>query len=386
MRRNANLVAAAFSLTALSYGLARFAYGLQLPYIRDDLVLDASAAGWIGGGAFAAYCVGISVALVFEVPMGERRVAGLAGLTATLGMGLVSVSETPWQLGLAIALAGLSTGLTSPPLAVAVAKGVDEGNRPRANGVINSGTAVGIVASGVAVLAFPGWWRELYAVFALIGAVVTVWLWFAMPTTTATKASAYGTWSIKHLFREGAGRLCISAFLAGSASTAIWTFGANLMRDELGFSDRSIAWAWIALGIGGSVGAATGLLTDYFGLRFAHRLSVSCMALSLVGLVGATVLPLAGFAVMGLFGVAYIVATGTFMMWGIVLYEDRPALGLGIPFLALALGQTAGAPLFGAVLDHAGSATALISFAAIMGSAALWSAAPGREGTETRSD
>jgi hypothetical protein len=49
--------------TALSYGLARFAYGLQLPHIRDDLALTAAAAGWIGGGAFAAYCVGIAVAL-----------------------------------------------------------------------------------------------------------------------------------------------------------------------------------------------------------------------------------------------------------------------------------------------------------------------------------
>ncbi|KXG87329.1 MFS transporter [Agrobacterium bohemicum] len=386
MRGHANFLAAAFSLTALSYGLARFAYGLQLPYIRDDLVLNAAAAGWIGGGAFAAYCVGIAIALVFEMPMGERRIAGLAGLTATLGMGLVSISQTVWQLGLAVALAGLSTGLTSPPLAVAVSGSLDEGNRPRANGVINSGTAAGIILSGVAVLAFPGGWRELYTVFATIGAVVTVWLWFAMPTTTATKANAYGTWSIKHMVRKGAGRLCISAFLAGSASTAVWTFGANLMRDELGFSDSSIAWAWIALGMGGSVGAATGLLTDYLGIRFAHRLSVSCMALSLLGLVGATVFTPIGFPVMGLFGVAYIVATGTLLMWGIVLYADRPALGLGIPFLVLALGQTAGAPLFGAVLDYAGSATALISFAAIMASAALWSAAPGRAGTETRSE
>ncbi|TCQ97303.1 MFS transporter [Neorhizobium sp. JUb45] len=378
-----NFVASAFCLTALSYGLARFAYGLLLPYIRDDLDLTAAAAGWIGGGAFAAYCLGIAVALLFEVPMGERRVAGLAGLAATLGMFLVSSSQTTWQLGLAIAVAGLSTGLTSPPLAVAVAKGFDQGNRPRANGVINSGTAAGIVVSGVAVLAFPGGWRELYAVFAVLGAVVTVWLWFVMPTTPAIKANVYDQWSINYVFRTGAGRLCTSAFLAGSASTAIWTFGANFMRDEVGFSDRSIALAWIALGIGGSAGAATGLLTDYLGIRFAHRLSVSCMALILVSLVGATVYPPAGFAIMGLFGAAYIVATGTFLMWGIALYEDRPALGLGIPFLILALGQTAGAPLFGAVLDYAGSATALISFAIIMGGAALWSASPGKGGPET---
>ncbi|KTC39843.1 hypothetical protein AO269_17790 [Pseudomonas putida] len=57
MKRGLNLVAAAFALTALSYGLARFAYGLLLPQIRAELALDATAAGWIGSGAFAAYCV-----------------------------------------------------------------------------------------------------------------------------------------------------------------------------------------------------------------------------------------------------------------------------------------------------------------------------------------
>jgi hypothetical protein len=38
----------------------------------------------------------------------------------------------------------------------------------------------------------------------------------------------------------------------------------------------------------------------------------------------------------------------------------------------VALGQTAGAPLFGTVWDAAGSGMALLSFAAIMGSAAIW--------------
>jgi hypothetical protein len=38
VNRNLNLVAAAFALTALSYGLARFAYGLLLPQTQDGSV------------------------------------------------------------------------------------------------------------------------------------------------------------------------------------------------------------------------------------------------------------------------------------------------------------------------------------------------------------
>lgn len=49
-------------LAALLYGLARFAYGLFLPQIREELSLGMVAAGWVAGSAFAAYCQGIILA------------------------------------------------------------------------------------------------------------------------------------------------------------------------------------------------------------------------------------------------------------------------------------------------------------------------------------
>ena len=61
------------------------------------------------------------------------------------------------------------------------------------------------------------------------------------------------------------------------------------------------------------------------------------------------------FGVMGLFCVAYIVSSGAFLLWGIALFSDRPDFGLGLPFLMVALGQTAGAPVFGTVWDAAGA-------------------------------
>lgn len=370
MNGRGNLVAVAFALTALTYGLARFAYGLLISDIREDLSLSSTGAGWIGGSAFAAYCFGIVFAFVAGAQLGERRIAVLAGLTATCGLALVAVASSGWSLGLAIALAGLSTGLTSPPLAAAVGRCLDDTAQPKANGAINAGTAAGIVFSGVAVMAFAGGWRELYALFATIGATVTVWLWFAMPAVARERAS--GNLSFKHLTRKGVGGLCAGAFLMGAASTAIWTFGANIMRDDLGFADGRIALAWSVLGAAGTVGAGTGILTVRFGIGPVHRLAVFVMALALIGLAGASLAPTIAFAVMGLFGVAYIVSSGAFLLWGIALFPDRPDFGLGLPFLMIALGQTAGAPLFGSVWDLAGSATALLAFATIMGSAAIW--------------
>lgn len=363
MNKNSNLVAAAFALTALSYGLARFAYGLLLPQIREELALGVIAAGWIGGSAFAAYCVGIVLAFYSNGTLSPRTLASLAGLAATLGMALVAVAGSGWTLGIGIALAGLSTGLTSPPLASAVARQFADPHRPRANATINAGTAAGIVLSGMAALLAAGAWRELYGLFALMGAAVTLWLWFAIPA--GTQDSGNQGFSLAILKRAGLLTLCVSAFMMGVSSTAIWTFAANLLRGESGFTDAGIAWAWIVLGIAGISGAFTGRLIRRHGTGRVHRISILGMAIGIAGLAAASVSGVYGLAAMGLFGAAYIVATGAYLIQGIELLADRPDLGLGIPFLVLALGQTVGTPLFGAMLTAFGSTAALVAFATL---------------------
>lgn len=362
MKRGINLVAAAFALTALSYGLARFAYGLLLPQIREDLSLEVTAAGWIGGSAFVAYCLGIVFTFLVSGTLTPRAIALLAGLAATCGMALVALAGSAWTLGVGIALAGLSTGLTSPPLASAVARQFNHEDRPKANGTINAGTAAGIVFSGMAALIAAGAWRELYGLFALIGVGVSVWLWFAVPAGRDGEGSQGFSFSV--LKRPGLFALCASAFLMGLSSTAIWTFGADILRGEFGFTDGHIAWAWIALGAAGVSGSLTGLLTNRFGTRRVQGLALFAMAAGTIGLAAASFSTAYGFAAMSLFGATYIVSSGTYLIQGIKLLPDRPDLGLGVPFLVLALGQSVGTPLFGAALAGAGPLSALAAFAA----------------------
>lgn len=361
MRRGLNLVAAAFALTALSYGLARFAYGLLLPQIRAELSLDATAAGWIGSGAFAAYCVGIVLTFVCGGRLTPRALAAFAGLAATAGMACIMVASTGWVLGAGVALAGLSTGLTSPPLASAVAAHIVTDGRARANAVINAGTAVGIVFSGMAAALTFGAWRELYGLFALIGAAVTLWLWCAVPKARSNEATA-GI-SLDLLRRPGVATLCFSAFAMGLSSTAIWTFGADILRGAFGVSDTGIAWAWIALGTAGASGAATGVLIDRFGTARMHAGALSAIVVAILTLAASGFNAAFGFVAMSLFGAAYIMSSGTYLIQGIALLPDRPDLGLGFPFLCLALGQTAGAPLFGAAMGIMGVTGALFTFA-----------------------
>lgn len=362
MKRGLNLVAAAFALTAVSYGLARFAYGLLLPQIRTELSLNATAAGWIGSSAFAAYCAGIVFTFVCNDKLTPRTLAVLAGAAATLGMACIVVASSGWMLGAGVALAGLSTGLTSPPLASAVAAHFNDGCRARANAAINAGTAAGIVFSGAAAVLTTGAWRELYALFALIGAAITVWLWFALPAGPLHETSS--GFPLKTLRRPGLAMLCTSAFAMGLSSTAIWTFGADSLRGEFGFTDTGIAWAWIALGVAGISGSLTGVLIDRYGMATIHRLSLLVIALAILTLAATGFSAAYGYAAMSVFGAAYIVSSGTYLIQGIRLLPDRPDLGLGVPFLCLALGQTAGAPVFGAMMGTAGTTQTLFAFAA----------------------
>ena len=363
VKHNVNLLAAAFALTAVSYGLARFAFGLLLPEIRTELSLDIATTGWIGSSAFVAYCIGVSITFMLNRACSPRAIALAAGLASTIGMVTITLSSSGWMLGTGVALAGLSTGLTSPPLATAVSLRFDDAHRPKANAIINAGTAAGIVFSGLASLIAFGGWRELYILFSAISCAVTVWVLYAVPTEQNRTTSEPASFAM--FKRPGMLALCTGSFLMGLSSTAIWTFGGSLLRDEFDFMQSDIAWIWVALGLAGVTGAMTGRFVQRFGPVRVHWISLVGMAAGIMGLSCTSISVASAFISVALFGASYIVSSGAFLIQGIRLLPDRPDLGLGIPFLILASGQSAGSPLFGALLAHWGVGVALAVFAGV---------------------
>jgi predicted MFS family arabinose efflux permease len=363
VKHNVNLLAAAFALTAVSYGLARFAFGLLLPQIRSELSLDIGTTGWIGSSAFVAYCIGVCITFALNRACSPRAIAVAAGLASTIGMVIITLSTSGVVLGLGVALAGLSTGLTSPPLATAVSLQFDDVHRPKANAIINAGTAAGIVLSGLASLLAFGGWRELYILFSVISCAVAVWVLYAVPATHERTASEPMSFAI--FKRPGMLALCTGSFLMGLSSTAIWTFGGSLLRDEFNFTQTDIAWIWVALGLAGVAGAMTGVFVQRFGLVRVHWISLAGMAAGMIGLSFTSISVAFAFISVALFGASYITSSGAFLIQGIRLLPDRPDLGLGMPFLILASGQSAGSPLFGALLSGWGAGVALAAFAGV---------------------
>ncbi|RJE82025.1 MFS transporter [Paracoccus onubensis] len=350
--------AVGFGLIAVCYGFARFAFGLFLPSIDDDLGLGPTLSGMISGGAFAGYCAAIVASAALTERIGAKAVAVSAALVAGLGMVGIALAPTPVILAAAVIVAGLSTGLASPPMAAAVAAGVRPVRQDGTNTVINAGTSAGVALSGPVALGMAGQWRLAFAAFAAVAAILALAAAISLPAARGSgKPAGLPPLNTPML------RLITAAFLMGAASTAWWTFGGQLVSERLGWDVTGLGFLWICVGTGGIAGAWAGKLVARFGLNFVHCIFLVLMAVSILILDSTLATPTLVLIGGAVFGGAYVMLTGVYLIWGLRVLHDRPATGLMIGFLTIAVGQTAGAPVFGLLLTSFGAGPAVLVFA-----------------------
>lgn len=364
-RRTLWLTGSGLSLIAVCYGMARFAYGLFVPDFRAEFALGAGTAGVIASGSYVSYCVAIIAATALTPRFGGRAVAVAAGVIATVGVVTVAVAPTAVVLAAGVLVAGSSTGVASPPLAHAVAHTVREQLRDRTQAVINAGTGVGVAVAGPIALLPHEQWRAAWVVFAIICALATLWAALAVPPGQTGRSVRPAAGRSRPTLAAGSGSLITAAALLGIASSAVWTFGRDVLVTSGGMSGSSSSVAWILLGTFGVLGAAAGDLGRRFGIGNSWTATVLVMgaATALLGVLpgnlGTALLAAAAF------GASYIAASGFLLIWGTEIYPDAPATGVGLAFLVLALGQAAGAPLVGALSERGSPLVAFLAAAAV---------------------
>ncbi len=345
-RRTVVLSAAGITLIAVCYGLARFAYGLFVPAFRVAFDLDGAVIGAIAATSYAAYAVGILYATVATPRLGARFVATSAGVLGAIGCGLIAAALDPGILALGVAVAGSSTGVASPPLAHVVARRVREARRDRVQTVVNAGTGLGVLVSGPVALFADEQWRLAWAVFAGMCAAAAVWAAMVVPSERTTRPR---TQRRRPRLVAGATSLALAAAVSGSGTGPVWTFGQDLLRDVGGQSAGSAAIVWIVLGACGLVGALAGGVIGRVGIVAAWRALVAAASVATAVLAPSS-LAVAAVA-SGIFGAVYIAVTGVLLVWSTRVFVDSPATGVGVAFLALAIGQALGSPLIGWIAD-----------------------------------
>jgi predicted MFS family arabinose efflux permease len=369
------LVAPGLAMVAVTYGLARFAYGLFLPEMRQAFGLSETLLGLIGAGSYLGYCVTIIIALVFTSRAGPRFVAIVAGAVAVVGMAAVAGAPTTWVLALGVLAAGSSSGLASPPMGEAVVRSIHPELQDRANTLINSGTSIGVALSGPAALLLAEQWRLAWAAFAFIGLFVLVWNARVMPPKALsggpldqTEAGDVPRLSVRYLMGAKSMLLYAAATGVGFASAAYWTFSRDLVVQTGDLSVAGSTLFWTVIGVSGIAGGLAGDLVRRLGLTRAFRASLLCMAAAVGLLAAAPDALLLAYLSAALFGSTYIMLTGIILVWSVSVFHERPSAGLGAAFLLIAVGQILGSLIAGVV---AGAARLSPTFWAFAGVAAL---------------
>lgn len=356
------LVAAGTALIAVTYGLARYAYGLYLPTLRAEFALSASTAGTLASVSYASYCLAICVGTALTARGGARGTAILAGGTATLGMGLIAVAHSTNGLGIGVAIAGASTGLASPALVALVKDRVRPASQNRAQTAVNAGTGLGVLVAGPSALLLATHWRWSWTLFAALSLAVTVAI--ARATRTVRRRPAGEDTQPQPAESIAAGwALATAAIGLGLASSAYWTFGRDLLAASGTATDAAVA-AWVVLGASSILAAVTGDLVARYRIELVWAGLLLMLSLATAGLaLEPQALPIV-FASAALFGASYVALTGILILWASRLVPHRAATAVGATFLLLSGGQLVGAALTGVLIDHAGWTASFLTAAA----------------------
>lgn len=350
---NANkLILAGLPMIAVTYGLSRFSYGLMLPYINEALHMTQSTSGIISSLSYVAYCIAIVAAMMFSRRATSRFILVAAGLLSIVGLGVISVSLTPVGLGAGIFLAGMSTGLSSPPYASIVNTNVQSGAQNQTNAWINSGTSIGTAFTGAVAIMMVDSWRETYIIFMVIAVIVLAANYKVLPRTqTFEEKSSVGF--VKEEWKQSV-QLILASLLLGISSAAYWTFSRDFIVNLDSVPAYLGDWLWVIIGLAGLLGGTAGIVINRFGIKNAFRLSTVTLSTASLLLGSWPSSPVVGVLSPFLFGSSYVFITGVLIVWGVSVFRTNPSIGLGLPFLMLALGQAAGSIFSGVIAGSFG--------------------------------
>ncbi|MGN8049073.1 MFS transporter [Curtobacterium sp. 22159] len=344
------LLATGLALIAATYGLVRLAYGLFLPDVQHDLGLPDAAAGRISSGASASYCVGAVVGFVLASRC-PRALVTASALVAGFGALAMAAAQGPGVFGSASVIASAAAGLASPALVRIVAQHVPEQVLDRAQSVVNAGTGPGLVGAGVlALLLLPGW-RAAWAWSGLFTLAVGAAL-LAVARGDGGGPSVRSPGPSRSWFRAH-GSVVVLAVLFGAGTAVVWTYARALLVDAGAPPVVSVS-AWIALGLGGAAVVLTAPWTSRIGPRRLWAITAGGGAVAVLTLGAAPRSTLLAMAACAVFGWAYTAATGALIAWTTAIDAERASAGTSVLFVALVLGQAAGAAAAGAFVQQVG--------------------------------
>ncbi len=354
------------ALIAISFGLARFAFGLFVPPIREELGLSTSVIGIIGSLPLISFLLATAVAPLITGLLGARYTAMLSGIFGVVGLGLISQAAGAVTLGLGVFACGICTGLMMPALTAAMQVLVRRTLHGRVSSVMNAGTSIGVMVAVPTVLFLTDAWRFAYLSFAVLAGLGVLAAWRFLPSVSRiVPSNAAPPPPLGELPWWRLVRLSLFAYLMGFVSSAYWIFAPDLVVTLGGLPSGATAWLWLAVGVAGLGGAIVADLADRNNPPITQALMLMMLSASLALLAASPAQPLLTAFSALVFGLAYMSLTGLYLMTGIRLLPGRLSVGPVLPFMAVSLGQASGSPVVGRLVEGFGYADAFAMLAAL---------------------
>lgn len=340
---------------ALGLGIARFAYGLLLPPMREDLGWSYSQAGWMNTINAIGYIVGAMTAASVARRLGAARTYGLGAFLTVAAVLALGLTDNFTMLSLLRLLSGLSGAfifVAGGTMAATLAA-----DHPERRGVIvglfYAGAGFGIAFSGlivpywIEVFGIAGWrtaWLLLGAtglVFAAAGCLAAAPGGFrnqTKPTHTRYRPLAH-RWILAGYAAFGAGSIGYMTFMVAYLKTSAqpsWHVTAFWMA--IGLSAMTAPWLWSRLFMRSR---QTHVFTTLVGIN-ALGTAIPLISMSFPAIMTSAV-------VFGAVFFAVVAATTNFVQHNVAPANRASAIGT---FTVLfGLGQTIGPFAIGMVTD-----------------------------------
>jgi MFS family permease len=370
------LIVVAGCMTLFScLGLARFAFGMLLPGMREGLNLAYDQMGFLGTGNFVGYLFSVAITPSLLKRLRPRT-------TIVLGLFIIAISLTAMAqcdsylplLSLYL-LTGIGSGLANIATMVLIAHWFRREKRGRAAGLMVLGNGVGIIFSGVLIPMFnqfygnDGWrasWSLLGGMTLVIALVVALMIRNDpedLGLEPVGKMIPLNDHELRRTNTGSHGRAIFSLgllYLAFGATYMVYgTFVVTSMVEEYGFSEAAAGqfWSWVGF-FGLFSGVLFGGLSDRIGRKggLAVVFSIQTLAYLLVGSGnGGWTLWLSVF----LYGiVAFAIPAIMTASVSDYLGVAKAAAGFSLITFFFAGGQTVGPAIAGLIAQHSGSFSA----------------------------
>lgn len=341
-------------------GFARFAFGMILPFMAEDLGLDYRRQGILGASYFLGYLASVALMPWLASKLGARRlcVGGLALVAASLLA--LSLGRDFWFLSASYFVTGLGSAAAFIGAMTLPAFWFHSSHRARGAGVVTAGAGIGILVSGILVPLVPtgvslASWQSVWLIFAalalLFGLLAAILLrnrpaeLGLTPFGRADDAGARPVVADRGLSRSWPILLHLGMIYSLFAATALTyaTFIVTTMVDSLSVATATAGTLWAGVG-GLSIfsGALFGSISDRLGHRVG-MLSALLMQAVAYGLVAADTGLTGLYISIVLFGLsAWSLPSIVAAAAGDYLGPEKAAAGFAILTLMFAVGQVVG--------------------------------------------